>query len=179
MRADTSRPLLWASVILGIGIAAFFDGIVLHQLLGWHHMICQERTCHPLSVADLQAKNRADGWFHLGAYLVLIAGVAQLFRAGGARALESGAGRVFAGGLLAGAGGFNVIEGIVDHHILQIHHVRFGPAQQIYDGGFLAISAVLFVVGMALLRNKKAADGAPDGDAPRAAAIGNKERVST
>jgi len=155
MMRDASRSLLGAAILLGVGMAAFFDGIVLHQILNWHHMICQERSCHPLSIADLQAKNKADGWFHLAAYLITIAGVGQLFRSGGVRAAGDGTGRLFAGGLLAGVGGFNVVEGIIDHHILGIHHVRFGPGQTVYDLGFLVVSALLLGIGVTLIQNKR------------------------
>ncbi|MBC7808786.1 MAG: DUF2243 domain-containing protein, partial [Akkermansiaceae bacterium] len=86
-------------------------------------------------------------------YLVTIAGIRQLFRAGGVRAAVAGTNHLFVGGLLAGAGGFNVVEGVVDHHILGIHHVRFGPSRNVYDAAFLAISAVLFGAGVALIRN--------------------------
>jgi uncharacterized membrane protein len=27
------------SVLLGLGLGGFFDGIVLHQILQWHHML--------------------------------------------------------------------------------------------------------------------------------------------
>jgi len=37
----------------------------------------------------------------------------------------------FWGSALLGGGVFNVVEGIVDHHILQIHRVRFGPNQPV------------------------------------------------
>ena len=157
MTRENSRSLLGAAVLLRVGMAAFFDGIVLHQILNWHHMICQERSCHPLSIADLQAKNKADGWFHLAAYLITAAGVWRLFRAGGVRAAGTAdAGRLFRGGLLAGAGGFNVSEGIINHHILGIHHVRFGAARDIYDVAFLVISAALLATGIGLIRRANA-----------------------
>ena len=28
-----------AGIVLGIGLGGFFDGIVLHQILQWHHML--------------------------------------------------------------------------------------------------------------------------------------------
>jgi uncharacterized membrane protein len=150
----TIRPLLSAGVLLGISLAAFFDGIVLHQLLQWHHMICDERSCHALSVADLEAKNRADGWFHLAAYGVLLLGITGIYRAGRTPGLVwSGAG--FGGALLMGAGSFNIVEGIIDHHILGIHHVRFGANRDVYDFAFLAVSAVIFVMGVLLLRRAR------------------------
>ena len=32
-----------AGILLGVGLGGFFDGIVLHQLLQWHHMITNIR----------------------------------------------------------------------------------------------------------------------------------------
>jgi uncharacterized membrane protein len=39
------------------------------------------------------------------------------------------------------------VEGILDHHILQIHHVRFGPTQTVMDVGFLVVSAIIGGIG--------------------------------
>lgn len=33
--------MVWGTVLLGVGLGGFFDGIVLHQILQWHH------TCSP------------------------------------------------------------------------------------------------------------------------------------
>jgi uncharacterized membrane protein len=56
--------------------------------------------------------------------------------------------------MLAGWGGFNVVEGIVDHHLLNLHHVRPGPDALLYDLGFLAWGAVMLVTGTAVLRRQ-------------------------
>ena len=53
-----------------------------------------------------------------------------------------------------GIGVFNLIEGIVDHHLLKIHHVKAGPHQPLYDFGFLAISAGIGITGWLLLRRQ-------------------------
>ncbi len=149
---SAARPLLVAGVLLGVAFAAFFDGIVLHQILGWHHMICQETHCDPVSIPDLQAKQVADGWFHLGAYVMALVGTTLLFRAG--RRRESvWSGRLLLGSILAGFGGFNITEGIIDHHILQIHHVRFGPSRDVYDLTFLALSALILGAGVGMIRS--------------------------
>jgi uncharacterized membrane protein len=58
--------------------------------------------------------------------------------------------------LLFGAGVFNVVEGIVDHHILQIHHVRFGPTQTVMDVGFLIVSAIVGIIGWTMARRAQA-----------------------
>ena len=146
------RPLVTAGIVLGMGFAAFFDGIVLHQILGWHHLICTTATCRPTSVADLQQKNTQDGYFHLFAYFIVLSGTALLFRAARDRGAEW-SGKTFLGAVLAGAGLFNVVEGVVDHHILQIHHVRPGADQAAWDFGFLGCSLLIGLAGAALLRS--------------------------
>ena len=60
--------------------------------------------------------------------------------------------RTLIGGALVGWGLFNVVEGIVDHHLLNLHHVRPGPDQLAYDIGFLAWGAVMLVTGVLLIR---------------------------
>jgi uncharacterized membrane protein len=57
--------------------------------------------------------------------------------------------------MLVGWGLFNLVEGIVDHHVLSIHHVREGSNQTAWDLGFLAFGAVLVIGGWALTRSEK------------------------
>ena len=45
-----------------------------------------------------------------------------------------------------------MVEGILDHQILGIHHVRSGPGQAWWDLGFLASGAVMLVGGLLLMR---------------------------
>ena len=57
------------------------------------------------------------------------------------------------GALLAGWGGFNLVEGLINHHLLGLHHVRDdlgGPLA--WDLGFLALGAAQLVAGMLLIR---------------------------
>lgn len=62
-----------------------------------------------------------------------------------------GTGRELAGGMLAGWGAFNLIEGVVDHHLLGLHHVRPGHAWQTgFDLLFIAVGAALLAGGWAL-----------------------------
>jgi uncharacterized membrane protein len=59
--------------------------------------------------------------------------------------------RTLSGLLLAGWGIFNLVEGIVDHHVLTIHHVRDDVADPLWwDLGFLALGALLLAGGLAL-----------------------------
>jgi uncharacterized membrane protein len=64
-------------------------------------------------------------------------------------------GKLLAGTLLLGFGVFNVVEGLIDHHILGLHHVNetVPPEQSIYwDLGFLVWGALMLGVGWSLLQ---------------------------
>jgi len=96
-----------------------------------------------------------DGLFHVFAWVAVVAGVAVLY----AR-VSSGRGRVWTsralwGWVIAGWGLFDLVEGLVDHQILGIHHVRSGPHELWYDLGFLAFGAALLVGGWLLQRGAR------------------------
>ena len=62
-------------------------------------------------------------------------------------------GQVLFGSMLAGWGLFNFVEGIIDHHILGIHHVLPGhPHQFWFDMLFLAVGLALIMIGARLIR---------------------------
>lgn len=152
-RRERGRGLLTAAgVMLGMGLAAFFDGIVFHQLLQWHHMASSVPAYPPDTIGGLEANTFFDGLFHVAAYVVTALGLFLLWRAlrtGGAQ-LRS---RRFLGALLLGAGGFNVVEGLVNHFALNLHHVREGPNALVYDIVWLLLSAVVAGAGAYLLRS--------------------------
>jgi len=55
---------------------------------------------------------------------------------------------------------FNLVEGLVDHQLLGLHHVRPGPHQTAYDLAFLATSGLLLAGGLLLYRRSFAARSA-------------------
>lgn len=61
--------------------------------------------------------------FHASTYIFVVIGMAILWRAASLPQLPW-SGKMLAGSILMGFGMFNLVEGIVDHHILQIHHVN-------------------------------------------------------
>lgn len=150
------RRLLIAAILLGIGLGGFFDGIVLHQILQWHHMLSD--PVPPDTVADLELNTVADGLFHAATWIVTAAGVLVLLLAGEGRA-EAGARGRFGAGLLIGWGLFNLVEGLIDHHLLGLHHVRPGPDAALWDLGFLAWGLAMLVGGVLWLRRAH-----PEGD---------------
>ncbi len=137
-----------SGILLGIGLGGFLDGIVLHQILQWHHMLTSEGSHPATTVAGLETNTLWDGLFHASTWIATAVGLYLL-----SRALRRGgvwSGKHLLGLIVAGWGTFNLVEGIVDHHILGIHHVRAGDGQWAYDFGFLLLGAVLLVGGLAL-----------------------------
>lgn len=134
-----------AGVALGLGFGGFVDGILLHQILQWHHMLT-EAGYPPDSVRNLQINTLADGLFHALTWVISLLGLVMLYRATAGRQVRP-SGRVLAGAMLMGWGIFNLVEGLVNHYILRIHHVRPGPNQVLYDAAFLVLGAALTLVG--------------------------------
>jgi uncharacterized membrane protein len=62
---------------------------------------------------------------------------------------------VLAGAMIMGWGVFNLVEGLVNHYILGIHHVRPGPNQGLYDAAFMALGAALTLIGWLISRSRE------------------------
>lgn len=149
--ATSARPLIVAGILLGLGTGGFFDGIVIHQLLQWHHMFSNVETSQ--TVRGLELNTVGDGLFHLVDWLFTLAGIGLLWRAG-KREDVSWTGSLYFGSILMGAGLFNVVEGIIDHHILGIHHVKPGVHQLAWDIGFIVMGvAIAFIGGLLVQRS--------------------------
>jgi uncharacterized membrane protein len=145
-------PLIIAGIFLGVGLGGFVDGIVLHQILQWHHMLSSVRPLKTVGNIDLNMV--WDGLFHAFDWLMTVVGVGLLWRAGG-RADVPWSSHTFVGSLLMGAGLFNFVEGLIDHQILGIHHVKPGPNQLLWDMGFLFSGVLMVIVGLIMLQNSK------------------------
>ena len=139
-------------LLLGIGLGGFVDGILLHQILQCHHMLTSTGDYPMTTVAGLEANTLADGFFHAATWIFVAAGSWLTWRAWQTgRAAPSW--HAYVGLLLLGWGAFNVVEGLIDHELLGIHHVRDdlgGPVG--WDLGFLAFGAVLIIAGRVLTR---------------------------
>lgn len=156
---SSSSSVRLPGVLLGIGLGGFVDGIVLHQILQWHHVVSHRES--PATVRGLELNTLWDGVFHAGSWVAVVIGLALLWRraSGWSRALRGSAS--LWGWILAGWGGFNLLEGLINHHLLQLHHVRDdlgGPAS--WDVGFLVVGAAALLGGWFLQRR-----AAPGGSA--------------
>lgn len=145
---------------MGAGLGGFVDGIVLHQLLQWHNMLSNRVPASTLVGAKINMF--WDGVFHAGVWMLTVIGVALLFHAGTRRDVVWSP-RVFIGGLLCGFGLFNLIEGIIDHQLLGLHHVyEYAPSKLPFDLAFLASGVVLILIGSVLIRGGRS-DNSPRG----------------
>jgi uncharacterized membrane protein len=147
-------PLVAAGILLGAGLGGFVDGIVLHQILQWHNMLSGQLP--PDTLVRAKVNMYWDGLFHAAVWVLTASGLAMLWAATG-RADVPHSGRTLAGGLLLGWGLFNVVEGIIDHELLGLHHVyEYTPNHLPADLGFLAFGLALLLVGGALVRAGRA-----------------------
>ncbi|MGZ9165082.1 MAG: DUF2243 domain-containing protein, partial [Anaerolineales bacterium] len=145
-----------AGFFLGLGLGGFFDGIILHQVLQWHHMLTSAGY-PPDDIRNLQINTLGDGLFHLLTYIFVALGLFLLWRAAHQQHVHW-SGKTLAGTILMGFGTFNVVEGLVDHHLLGIHHVNetVPPEQWIFwDVAFLLWGAAMLVGGWLLFKSGK------------------------
>ncbi|WP_346623580.1 DUF2243 domain-containing protein [Blastococcus montanus] len=159
-------PTRATGLLYGLGFGGFVDGIVLHQILQWHHMVSDVDGWAPTTLAGLEINTLADGFFHVATWVLAFAGTVTAvvsWRRGRLAPNWS----FHLGLVLVGWGLFNLVEGLVDHQILGIHHVRDdlgGPL--VWDLGFLASGVLLIAVGW-LLHRRGAAPLAGRADASR------------
>ncbi|MBY6263566.1 DUF2243 domain-containing protein [Azospirillum sp. 412522] len=76
-RGDRDGRRLFADSGLGFALGGFFDGLLLHQILQWHHLL--SGLASP-AYADITLQTLADGWFHALMYAIALLGLWLLWR---------------------------------------------------------------------------------------------------
>jgi uncharacterized membrane protein len=155
-RTDARSTALAGGVILGLGLGGFIDGIFLHQIAQWHNM---GSAVLPPTTMDAMSQNmRWDGLFHVATLVLTLLGVVLLWREGRMGTAPPTL-TVLTGQMVFGWGIFNLVEGIIDHHLLQLHHVRDMPVHvPAYDWWFLGVGGVLFILIGWLMTRRAGAD---------------------
>jgi len=142
-----------AAVLLGVGLGGLLDSILFHQLLQSHMML--SAAVPPVTVDAMRLNVRWDGAVGAICWIFTVAGAFTLCR-GALFRMPVPPPRIFAGSVLLGWGGFNLVEGLLDHEILGIHHVVEGSGHLIPDLLFLAIGGALLVgIGAWLVRPRR------------------------
>ena len=136
----------WAGLLLGFALGGFFDGILLHQILQWHHLLSALE-------GDLRFQVAADGFFHALMYLLAAAGLWMLWRSEAAG--EARSGRRLLAAMLVGFGTWHGLDAVLSHWLLGIHRIRMDSAVPLaWDLGWLAVFGLLpLFAGFALWRS--------------------------
>ena len=146
----TTKPLTAAGTVIGIGMGGFIDGILFHQIFQIHNMLSAKIPTDTLVGAKVNMV--WDGLFHGVVWIATAIGIAMLWRAvKQADVLLSG--KALLGSILLGFGLFNLIEGIIDHHILHLHHVYEVMGQSVWDYVFLGSGIALIATGWLMIRD--------------------------
>lgn len=148
----TFKPLIRAGIFLGIGLGGFFDGIVFHQILQVHNMLTGKIP--KTTIPDLEVNMFWDGLFHAATWTFTLIGLILLWRAITRHRVPLST-KCFVGANLLGWGLFNFIEGLIDHHILHLHHVVERLGVSIFDYAFLASGLIFIGIGWSMVRTGK------------------------
>ena len=116
-----------SGVLLGIAVGGFFDGILLHQVLQWHHLLSGLDGARG---RDLRFQVLADGLFHAALYVVAAVGLWRLHRA--ARADGAPDARTLGAALAVGFGIWHVADTLLSHWVLGIHRIRQDAANPLF-----------------------------------------------
>lgn len=132
----------------GVGLGAFVDGILFHQILQWHHLLSDEVSTATLD--GLKTNTLADGLFHAFSWMVCAAGIWMLWQAG--RRGTMPAREVLLGSMLVGWGAFSFADGLLLHVVAGLHHLHQGSFETGSDVLYLIASAALVGIGIAVGR---------------------------
>ena len=158
----TRRPLIAAGTALGIGMGGFVDGIVLHQLMQVHNMLSAKYPTRGIEadrlVVNLQINMFWDGVFHVLTWVMTAVGLALLWHAVRQRNVPLFT-KTLVGAMILGWGPFNLVEGVIDHHILHIHHVTETDGHLLWDLAFLASGVVMIIGGWLTIGRQDSATG--------------------
>jgi uncharacterized membrane protein len=134
-------------VVLGFALGGFFDGILLHQILQWHHLL----SLVP-GQSDMRTQILWDGYFHALMYVIAAVGLWGLWRAH--RGLEAGGGRQLGGAVMIGFGLWHIVDSVLSHWVLGIHRIKLdSPNPLLWDLiWFAAFGLAPLLVGWLMLR---------------------------
>lgn len=127
-------------LLLGFALGGFLDGIVLHQILQWHHLL--SGVANPEG-SDLRFQIMADGLFHLFMYVLAVAGTVLLVaaRAAGAR---PGTTTEILRLAFTGFGVWHLVDAVVFHWLLGLHRIKMNSDVPLaWDIAWLAIFGIV------------------------------------
>jgi len=134
-----SKRNLWSGILFGLGLVAFIDETLFHQLLHWHHF-------YDKSTTDIGLVS--DGLFHAFSWFATIG---SLFMVADLRRRNALWLKKWWGGMMLGGGGFQLYDGIIQHKLMSIHQIRYVENVLIYDLVWNIIAAAMILIGISLI----------------------------
>lgn len=132
------RPVVFGWLLVGFALGGFFDGILLHQILQWHHLLS---GLDGASSANLPFQIMMDGVFHLLMYVLGMFGMVLILR-GRADGATLGTSRILQLTLI-GFAAWHILDAVLSHWLLGIHRIRQDSAQPLFwDLAWLVIFAL-------------------------------------
>ncbi len=130
-------------------MGGFTDGILFHQILQLHSMLSAKMPQD--TIVNIKTSMVWDGLFHALTWITTAISIKLLWQTGRNKDVPW-CGQTFSGSLFLGWGIFNLVEGIIDHHILSIHHVVERLGLSVYDYIFLASGIIFIIIGLYYIR---------------------------
>lgn len=130
---------LWSGVLFGLGMVAFIDETLFHQLLHWHHFYDKGTTSIGLV---------SDGLFHAFSWFATIA---SLFLVADLRRRNGYWFKRWWGGVQLGGGCFQLYDGTIQHKLMRLHQIRYVDNVYLYDWIWNIIAVLMILSGSYLL----------------------------
>jgi uncharacterized membrane protein len=132
-----------AGLLFGVGLVSFLDETIFHQLLHWHHFYDKSTTSIGLV---------SDGFFHAFSWFATVGG---LFMVADLRRREKWIFARWIGGVLLGAGAFQLYDGTIQHKWMMIHQIRYNVDILPYDLVWNLIAIGMIAAGGYLIKHSK------------------------
>ncbi|MGF9757281.1 DUF2243 domain-containing protein [Microvirga sp. 0TCS3.31] len=114
----------WPGYVLGFALGGFFDGILLHQILQWHHLLSA------INGDDIRFQVAADGYFHALMYVIAAVGLWMLWAS--RRTPGEMSGRLLFAGILIGFGVWHIVDAALSHWLFGIHRIRMDSSSPLF-----------------------------------------------
>ena len=148
-RLSNAQRNMISGIFLGVGVAAFLDETVFHQLLHWHHFY--DKSTPGVALVS-------DGLFHAFSWFATIAALFLFADLRRVRALHK---RRWTAGIFLGAGSFQLYDGLVQHKLMRLHQIRYHVDIIPYDLAWNSAAIIFLLLGAWLYRGSAEASAQP------------------
>ncbi|MDN4494955.1 DUF2243 domain-containing protein [Ureibacillus aquaedulcis] len=134
---------VWSGFLFGVGLVAFIDEAVFHQLLHWHHFY--DKSTPSIGLVS-------DGIFHAFSWFATVAALFMLADLRKRNVWDRGR---WIGALILGTGVFQLYDGIIQHKLLRLHQIRYGVDIIPYDIVWNVSAGFMIIIGLIILGRKR------------------------